>query len=174
MAFLEHDFTAGKGFAFPKTQHEKAAVVLAKNHRLRQLPADDQAQDTALVVESVENRQDGGRKFVVQLRYGRGGSVSTPYEQGSALLDPPSFWEVLHCLIMDISNIEDHTFESWCADYGFDSDSRSAEKTFNACRDTLPLVRRLLGQGFDEVRALDEDDLRGRFQDIPTFTAIDR
>ena len=79
---------------------------------------------------------------------------------------------MLYCLFSDISGIEDEMFESWCSNFSYSTDSRQAEKTFNACRDTLPLVRRLLGRDFDEIRALDEDGIRARFANVTTFKAL--
>ena len=77
---------------------------------------------------------------------------------------------MLYCLFSDI---EDETFESWCSHFSYSTDSRQAEKTFNACRDTLPLVRRLLGRDFDEIRALDEDGIRARASRMrKTFKAL--
>ena len=40
--------------------------------------------------------------------------------------------DLLYCVISDASAM-DETFESWCSNYGYDSDNISALKTYNAC-----------------------------------------
>ena len=40
---------------------------------------------------------------------------------------------VLSCMASDCAGTEDRTFEDWAAEYGYDTDSRSAEKIFDAC-----------------------------------------
>src|SRR5690606_33602845 len=42
---------------------------------------------------------------------------------------PPHAADVLHSLILD-SAAADQTFESWCDEFGYDSDSRKAEATY--------------------------------------------
>ena len=58
---------------------------------------------------------------------------------------PPSVGEVLGCFAAD-SVYSDTTFEEWCADLGFDSDSRKAERTYKAVVDQTERARRLLGE----------------------------
>ena len=45
---------------------------------------------------------------------------------------PPSTCDVLHSLLMDATAFE-QTFEDWCSDFGYDTDSRKAEQTYQAC-----------------------------------------
>lgn len=167
--FSESKLTAGKRVApWRRSVADEEEITFARKHRLRKLPVDDQGKDACIVLhaEHAKTATDVSR-YKLRLRYD-GRSIETDYMAGSAILDPPAFWEVLHCLLMDIAGIEDHTFETWCSDYGCDSDSRKAEATFNACRNTLPLVRRLLGRDFEQIRALDEDGVRERFAHVPT------
>ena len=66
--------------------------------------------------------------------------------------DPPSVGGALWCLAVDASSVRHgQTFEEFCSDIGYDSDSRTAERMFNECRDTWAALIRL---GFD----LDELD----------------
>jgi hypothetical protein len=49
----------------------------------------------------------------------------------------PKLPDVLHSLMMDGSPyFQGASFEEWAGDYGYDTDSRSAEKTYAACMDT--------------------------------------
>lgn len=56
----------------------------------------------------------------------------------------PTVGAVLDCLASDSSNIGD-SFEDWCADYGYDTDSRKALRTFNMCRRQAERLRKFLG-----------------------------
>jgi hypothetical protein len=59
-------------------------------------------------------------------------------------LPPPPLLDVLYSLVMD-SDADDYTFEEWCDSYGYDTDSRKAESTYNACREIGTKLRRMLG-----------------------------
>lgn len=49
----------------------------------------------------------------------------------------PSLPDVLYSLLLDGSaDFDASTFEQWCADYGYDTDSRAALATYEACCDT--------------------------------------
>jgi hypothetical protein len=56
----------------------------------------------------------------------------------------PKVCEVLDCLASD-ANGADEMFESWCGRYGYDTDSRSAERTYKAVRQSAAKLRRFLG-----------------------------
>ena len=49
---------------------------------------------------------------------------------------------VLYSLILDSSAAE-QTFESWCGDYGYDTDSRKALATYLACQDNADKLGRI-------------------------------
>jgi hypothetical protein len=56
---------------------------------------------------------------------------TTYYSMGSALKGKPTAADVLLSLSMDIVGLKDSAnFEDWAANYGYDSDSREAEKIF--------------------------------------------
>lgn len=44
---------------------------------------------------------------------------------------PPKAYDVLTCL----TKYDPDTFENFCSEYGYDTDSKSAEKTYNAVKD---------------------------------------
>lgn len=47
----------------------------------------------------------------------------------------PKVEDVLDCLASDSASIENaQSFEEWCAEYGYDTNSRKAEKTFKICQ----------------------------------------
>lgn len=55
----------------------------------------------------------------------------------------PNVLDVLHCLVMDAQAADCADFDEFCADYGYDNDSRRAEKIFNTCRDTYHQLKRM-------------------------------
>lgn len=59
---------------------------------------------------------------------------------------PPTIDSVLDCLAIDSSSFDDaKDFETWAADFGFDTDSRKAEKAYRTCGDQAKRLRHLLG-----------------------------
>lgn len=55
---------------------------------------------------------------------------------------PPSAADVLYCLTSDALSAQ-QTFQSWCAELGYDSDSRRAEKTYFACQEVSDKLTKL-------------------------------
>ena len=73
-------------------------------------------------------------------------------------LDPPDAASVLHCLIMDASVLDCDGFEDWCREFGYDTDSRTAEATYRTCIEVALGVRALFGDdGIQELRVILED-----------------
>src|SRR5574342_52973 len=66
----------------------------------------------------------------------------------------PTAIEVLGCLASDASGI-DESFADWCANYGYDTDSRKAKKTYDTIKKQAANLKRFLGDGL--FRALLED-----------------
>lgn len=52
---------------------------------------------------------------------------------------------VLESLAVDAAVIHHDSFESWAGEYGYDTDSRKAEKTYRACRDAAEKLTWWLG-----------------------------
>lgn len=67
----------------------------------------------------------------------------------------PAPVDVLCSLCVDADVIEYATFEEWAEDYGYDTDSRDAEKTYNACLSHALKLRQMFD--LDEMRAAFED-----------------
>jgi hypothetical protein len=64
----------------------------------------------------------------------------------------PEVGDVLNSLSLDASAL-DQSFDDWCGDFGYDTDSRKAERTYTACRDLAYKLQRLLGNAaFQELR----------------------
>jgi hypothetical protein len=58
--------------------------------------------------------------------------------------EPPTVAEVLDNLASGASSA-DQSFEDWCSDFGYDTDSRKAERTYSAVREQTFSLRKLLG-----------------------------
>lgn len=75
-------------------------------------------------------------------------SITVPFSCGSACGKPDAA-TVLECLCSDATCPD--TFEAFCSEYGYDTDSRRAERTFQACLKTRDELREFLGDDFDAV-----------------------
>lgn len=82
--------------------------------------------------------------FTVRLHY-QGRVLETRYQMGLGHDKPPKPGDVLNCLILDASGV-DQPFEDWASDLGYDPDSRKAEAVYRACQDTRYKLRDLLGE----------------------------
>lgn len=63
----------------------------------------------------------------------QGQHMTVFFSQGPAHTDPPTGEDVLDCLASDASTYDNaQGFEDWANEYGYDTDSRKAEKIFKA------------------------------------------
>lgn len=118
----------------------------------------------ALGVTMRATRKDGPREgwdasashWRVTLRRDRA-SMTTDYSMGAAHTGSPELADVLNCLMRD-AECGAQSFEDFCADLGYDTDSRSAEKTWRACKVTAVGLARLFSDGMlRDLRELFED-----------------
>lgn len=58
----------------------------------------------------------------------------------------PDVCDVLYSLVMDSNVIDYAKFEDWADEYGYDPDSRSAEKIYRACLEIGLVFRNALGE----------------------------
>lgn len=62
----------------------------------------------------------------------------------------PTAYDVLYCLVSDACGYEEaHGFEDWCNEYGYDTDSRTAEAAYRAIGKQIRSLHRLLGGLYD-------------------------
>jgi hypothetical protein len=67
--------------------------------------------------------------------------------------------EVIECLIMDSSVLEQPNFERWADDYGYDKDSRKAEAIYTECLKQSQGMQAVFGyELIEELRTLMMDD----------------
>lgn len=79
--------------------------------------------------------------------------MTVPYSMGSAHTQPPTAKEVLDCLADDSAGLENRaSFEEWREDYGYDTDSRKAERIYNTVVKQSERLHKLLGDElYDEL-----------------------
>lgn len=70
-----------------------------------------------------------------------GKRATTP--KGSPIL--PKLSDVLHGLLIESETINYSSFEDWARDFGYDTDSRKAEKIYQECLKTALVLRNGLG-----------------------------
>lgn len=89
-----------------------------------------------------------GRSWRVRLLYQGRTMGPVDFFTGSGIKETPGAADVLSCLISDAYSGE-LSFEDFCAELGFDEDSRKAERTWKQCAAYTGHVRHLLGDDFD-------------------------
>lgn len=67
---------------------------------------------------------------------------------------PPDIVGVMYCLLQDASVLDFSCFEDWAGEYGYDLDSRQAEKVYKNCLEHALQLRQLLGE--ENIRKLNE------------------
>jgi len=64
---------------------------------------------------------------------------------GVAVIFPPHPADVFYCICRDYEVRDYQCFEDWANAYGYDTDSRRAERTYNACLGIAQQMHRVLG-----------------------------
>ncbi len=97
---------------------------------------------------------EGSRHWSVLLsRTGTDFKLIVKVSQGPAHTEPPTAEDVLDCLASDAAGWENApNFDVWCGEYGYDTDSRRAEQTFNTVKKQKEELEKFLS-------ALQYDDL---------------
>lgn len=86
------------------------------------------------------------------LRRGRH-RMTIPFSQGLGISGEPSLPDVLDCLASDAAGHENaRDFADWAGEYGYDEDSRSAERVYRVIGTQAGKLKRFLGA--DQYEAL--------------------
>lgn len=91
-------------------------------------------------------------RYVFKCRISRNGKQYT-FEFGQSLNNgskEPTMYDVLSCL--EKSDVG--TFEDFCDEFGYDTDSRRAERTYKAVCKEYAAVERLFGDVMDELQEI--------------------
>jgi hypothetical protein len=97
----------------------------------------------------IDARRDGlmsdmARHFLCSFDRGTRGGFSVEFSQGSANTESPTDFDVLGCVLSDMleeSEFTESSFEYWCDELGYDTDSRQAESTYRAILEQSKAVR---------------------------------
>lgn len=117
---------------------------------------------TAEWADSNPNMEDSGNMdhWKCILKMGRK-RLTVPFSMGIGHNGKaPKVEDVLDCMASDSSGIDNTTsFEDWCADYGYDTDSRKAERTFRVCERQAQKLRAFIGDNDYETLLYDTERL---------------
>lgn len=106
---------------------------------------------------SMDGMPPGSYHYRVTLKCRRR-QMTVPFSMGPALDHEPTASEVLSCLVSDATSIDNcRGFEEWAADFGMDTDSRKAERTFKACESQSAKLKAFLGDLYDEATQAEQD-----------------
>ena len=100
-----------------------------------------------LAWEKQDDWQTNANGYRVALRY-QGRTVALSFWMGTGIEREPEAADVLDCLLSDATS-EGVSFEEWCREYGYDTDSRANYRTFRACLRMARKVRHLLGSDYE-------------------------
>lgn len=91
---------------------------------------------------------------IYQFRLSRNGkSYTAKFGQsinGSQNGEVPNAYDILTCL----TKYDPYTFENFCSEYGYDSDSRKAEKIYTACCREYAGVVRVFGDVLEQLQEI--------------------
>tara|TARA_R100000315_G_C5196170_1_gene114875 strand:+ start:366 stop:830 length:465 start_codon:yes stop_codon:yes gene_type:complete len=76
------------------------------------------------------------------------------FSQGYGIIGEPTLESVLNCLISDSTCGE--TFQEFCDNFGYDNDSRKAEKTFNTILKQTSKLKKLLDNNFNDLASCEQ------------------
>lgn len=97
------------------------------------------------------------RHFSCKLSYNKK-SMTIYFSQGVAHTKPPTILDVLSCVHMDMTSLENiFLFDAWAEDFGFDSDSRTAERTYNEIAKQRKGLVRVFGDIYQEFIDCEND-----------------
>lgn len=122
-----------------------------RGKRMRKLGFDYQFGGNLTAAQ--DDWQANANGYRVRFTYDRR-KASFDYWQGSAIMRDPQAADVMSCLVSD-AQLGQETFDDFCANLGYDTDSRRAERLWKACQSTDGQLRALFGADYSE--ALEHD-----------------
>lgn len=112
--------------------------------------------------KGLNTSQDNWQRYSFTVTLKRDGQkITMPYHMGighakDGQTPAPKLIEVLDSLRLDASSA-DESFEDFCANFGYDPDSRKALATYKACQKARVKVQALLGDDFDAFMSEEYD-----------------
>jgi hypothetical protein len=102
---------------------------------------------------NMDGMPKGSFHYSVTLQRGELGvdfaEMRVPFSCGPAITDEPTAHAVLDCLASDASGIDSAgNFEDWAREYGYDTDSRKAERVYAAVMRQTKALRAFMGKDY--------------------------
>jgi len=90
--------------------------------------------------------------YKVRLRNRAGRQLTVYFSMGLGLRGEPTAADVLECLASDAAGIENaQSFEDWAAEYGYDTDSHTAYRTYQTCQRQAKSLQRFMVRGYEAL-----------------------
>lgn len=126
---------------FPACEHRLTMSEFVKRYNVRIVKSDWTDRNPHM-----EGSDRNMNNYKVQLACAKR-RMTLYYSMGFAHEGEPKVADVINCLASDASGVEnsDADFEKWCGEYGYDTDSRRAERTFKACWGSSRKLKQLIG-----------------------------
>lgn len=102
---------------------------------------------------NVEISRDG-KTFQTSYRTGLGHRKAPSYDKNRRRPVKPELADVVSCLMSD-AQAGQMSFDEFCSEFGYDSDSRKALATWEACVNTAGPLRHVLGVDFGTLFGLE-------------------
>jgi len=110
----------------------------------------------------MEAPREGEQRVPMTLELARAlkpyGRLTVSDTEGFVLLSRPPLGDVLMSLGLDAHSGEHMLFEDFANEFGLDTDSREAERTWRVCQETRGQLRKLFGADFDTFDTLVEEE----------------
>lgn len=110
-------------------------------------------ENVLMSYEHIGKEKENGwdfNKWSVTLEY-QGREITVEFSTGMVIPEP-TVDDVLYSLLIDSIAEEFGSFEDWAVSVGYDTDSRKAEKIYNACLKNAELLNNLLGDDIEYFR----------------------
>ncbi len=96
----------------------------------------------------MDNQDWPARHYRVTLLRGRK-RMTVPFSCGLGIEREPTAADVLECLLSDYFTVNNGLFDDWCAELGYDTDSRKAERTYTTVLRQSDRLSAFLGEALD-------------------------
>lgn len=107
----------------------------------------------------VLTHRHSGRTYACDFFMGAGHVYPKDHHPGSlrGQPKPPAAADVISCLLIDLSTVDNcDSFEEFCDELGYDSDSREAERIWRKLEHEAPKIRAFFGDDFEAFQQADQ------------------
>jgi len=131
-------------------------TVYAGLKSIRQFVANNRIDISSVLVDCnphmmTDKMPEGSAHWRCTLRRGRS-RMTVYFSQGPAAVEEPRVASVLSCLADDASSVENaQSFEEWCRELGYDTDSRKAERTWKLIWSQVLRLKSFLGDAYETL-----------------------